>query len=51
MLFLGLFCADSIATFFKLFPPALLGVILMFGGLEVWLPVCKRTRRRRRIAT
>jgi MFS superfamily sulfate permease-like transporter len=35
MLFLGLFCADSIATFFKLFPPALLGVILMFGGLEL----------------
>jgi MFS superfamily sulfate permease-like transporter len=35
MLVLGLFFADSIATFFKLFPPALLGVILMFGGLEL----------------
>ena len=35
MLILGLFFADSIATFFKLFPPALLGVILMFGGLEL----------------
>ena len=31
----GLFFADSIGTFFKLFPPALLGVILMFGGLEL----------------
>ncbi len=35
MLVLGLFFADSIATLFKLFPPALLGVILMFGGLEL----------------
>jgi MFS superfamily sulfate permease-like transporter len=35
MLVLGLFFADSIATFLKLFPPALLGVILMFGGLEL----------------
>jgi MFS superfamily sulfate permease-like transporter len=35
MLVLGLFFADSIAIFFKLFPPALLGVILMFGGLEL----------------
>jgi MFS superfamily sulfate permease-like transporter len=35
MLVLGLFFADSIATFFKLFPSALLGVILMFGGLEL----------------
>jgi len=31
----GLFFADSIGTLFKLFPPALLGVILMFGGLEL----------------
>ena len=35
VLFLGLFCADSVATLFKLFPRALLGVILMFGGLEL----------------
>jgi len=31
----GLFFANSIGTLFKLFPPALLGVILMFGGLEL----------------
>lgn len=31
----GLFFADSVATLFKLFPRALLGVILMFGGLEL----------------
>jgi MFS superfamily sulfate permease-like transporter len=31
----GLFCADSIAILFKLFPQAILGVILMFGGLEL----------------
>jgi len=31
----GLFFVDSIGTLFKLFPPALLGVILMFGGLEL----------------
>jgi MFS superfamily sulfate permease-like transporter len=35
MLVLGLFFAESIATFFQLFPPALLGVILLFGGLEL----------------
>jgi MFS superfamily sulfate permease-like transporter len=35
VLFIGLFCADSVATLFKLFPQALLGVILMFGGLEL----------------
>lgn len=35
VLFTGLFLADSVATLFKLFPPALLGVILMFGGLEL----------------
>jgi hypothetical protein len=35
LLFLGLFLGDSIATLFKLFPPTLLGVILMFGGLEL----------------
>jgi hypothetical protein len=35
VLFIGLFCADSVATLFKLFPPALLGVTLMFGGLEL----------------
>lgn len=31
----GLFLADSVATIFKLFPRSLLGVILMFGGLEL----------------
>jgi MFS superfamily sulfate permease-like transporter len=35
VLFVGLFWADSIATLFKLFPQAILGVILMFGGLEL----------------
>jgi MFS superfamily sulfate permease-like transporter len=35
VLFIGLFLADSVATLLKLFPPALLGVILMFGGLEL----------------
>ena len=35
VLFTGLFLAESVATLFKLFPPALLGVILMFGGLEL----------------
>jgi predicted benzoate:H+ symporter BenE len=34
-LFIGLFLADSVATLFKLFPPSLLGVILLFGGLEL----------------
>jgi len=31
----GLFFADAVGIFFRLFPPALLGVILMFGGLEL----------------
>jgi MFS superfamily sulfate permease-like transporter len=35
VLFIGLFLADSVTTFFKLFPPSVLGVILMFGGLEL----------------
>ena len=35
VLFIGLFLGDSVATPFKLFPPALLGVILMFGGLAL----------------
>jgi hypothetical protein len=35
VLFTGLFLADSVATLFKLFPQPLLGVILMFGGLEL----------------
>lgn len=34
-LFTGLFLADSVATIFRLFPPSLLGVILLFGGLEL----------------
>lgn len=32
---IGLFFADSAGTLFRLFPPGLLGVILMFGGLEL----------------
>lgn len=35
VLFTGLFLADSVAALFKLFPRALLGVILLFGGLEL----------------
>jgi hypothetical protein len=35
VLFVGLFLADSVATLFKFFPPAILGVILLFGGLEL----------------
>jgi MFS superfamily sulfate permease-like transporter len=35
VLFTGLFLADSVATIFKCFPPAILGVILLFGGLEL----------------
>ncbi len=35
VLFTGLFLGDSVATIFKCFPQALLGVILLFGGLEL----------------
>ena len=35
VLFIGLFLSDSVATLFKLFPRSLLGVILLFGGLEL----------------
>jgi hypothetical protein len=35
ILILGLFFADSVALLFRLFPPAILGVILFFGGLEL----------------
>jgi hypothetical protein len=35
ILFVGLFLADSVATLFKCFPPVILGVILLFGGLEL----------------
>jgi MFS superfamily sulfate permease-like transporter len=35
ILFIGLFLADSVAVLFKLFPASLLGVILLFGGLEL----------------
>ncbi len=35
LLFTGLFLADSIAILFKLFPRPILGVILLFGGLEL----------------
>ena len=35
VLFTGLFLGDSVATIFKCFPQSLLGVILLFGGLEL----------------
>lgn len=35
LLVAGLFFADSVAGLFKIFPPALLGVLLLFGGLEL----------------
>ena len=35
VLFTGLFLGDSVATLFRLFPQSLLGVILLFGGLEL----------------
>lgn len=35
VLLTGLFLADSVETLFKVFPPPLLGVILLFGGLEL----------------
>ena len=35
VLLTGVFFADSVGTLFKLFPSPLLGVILMFGGLEL----------------
>jgi hypothetical protein len=35
VLFTGLFLADSVATIFRCFPAAILGVILLFGGLEL----------------
>jgi len=35
VLILGLFFSDSVATIFKMFPPAILGVILFFTGLEL----------------
>jgi predicted benzoate:H+ symporter BenE len=35
VLILGLFFSDSVATLFRIFPPAILGVILFFTGLEL----------------
>ncbi len=35
VLFTGLFFSDSVALLFRLFPRCLLGVILLFGGLEL----------------
>jgi len=35
VLFIGLFLGDSVTLLFRLFPRALLGVILLFGGLEL----------------
>jgi len=46
VLFIGLFFADSVATLLKLFPQALLGVILMFGGLELAAGVHENTSQK-----
>jgi MFS superfamily sulfate permease-like transporter len=35
VLILGLFFSDSVATIFKMFPPSILGAILVFTGLEL----------------
>lgn len=35
ILSLGLFFSESVATLFRIFPPAILGVILFFTGLEL----------------
>ena len=35
LLFMALFFADSVGTFFRLFPMPVLGVILFFGGIEL----------------
>jgi MFS superfamily sulfate permease-like transporter len=35
VLLLGLLFSDSVATLFRIFPPAILGVILFFTGLEL----------------
>jgi MFS superfamily sulfate permease-like transporter len=35
VLFVGLFLGDSVGTLLRLFPRSLLGVILLFGGLEL----------------
>lgn len=35
LLAVALFYSDSVATLFRLFPPAVLGVILFFGGMEL----------------
>jgi MFS superfamily sulfate permease-like transporter len=35
LLGVALFYSDSVATLFRLFPPAVLGVILFFGGIEL----------------
>ena len=35
LLGVSLFYPDSVATLFRLFPPAVLGVILFFGGIEL----------------
>jgi MFS superfamily sulfate permease-like transporter len=35
VLVLGLFFSDSVATLFRIFPPAILGAILFFTGLEL----------------
>jgi MFS superfamily sulfate permease-like transporter len=39
LLVFALFFADSIATIFRLFPPSVLGVILLFGGIELAVSV------------
>ena len=39
VLFTGLFLSDSVSLIFQVFPPAILGVILFFAGVELALVV------------
>jgi MFS superfamily sulfate permease-like transporter len=46
LLITGLTLGDSVGTLFKLFPPAILGTILLFGGLELAASVYHRAESR-----
>lgn len=46
LLLVGLFLADSAATLLRLFPPAVLGAILVLGGLELASGVAPREASR-----
>ncbi len=39
VLFIGLFLSDSVSLLFQVFPPAILGVILFFAGVELALVI------------